>query len=133
MTKDISVYELAMDLTALLYLGGERRIFPDYGGLLDKALSRTLETLPENLKSNLTFTETTIGFRCDQLPIILHSAVEIGLADWKGFAMNTFLIKLTEQDARMNAVRAGHSTKEFTELGRELIEALTSLEAETAQ
>jgi hypothetical protein len=113
-------YDLAMDLIALLYLGGERRVFPDHGGILDRALQDSTGHLTDDLNATLTFTHTNIGLRCDQLPQILHAAVELGLIDWSGFAMNKFTLKLNRESARLNAVRANSSTADFEFLGKRL-------------
>lgn len=114
-------YDLAMDLIALLHLGGERKIFPDHGGILDQALQDSLGYLSEDLDGSLTFSTTNVGLRCDQLPQVLHAAVELGLIDWTGFAMNKFTLKLSRESARLNAVRANSSTAVFETLGKRLV------------
>lgn len=125
-------YDLAMDLIALLFLGGDRRTFPDHGGVLDRALQDGLGQLSDDLDSTLTFTQTNVGLRCNQLPQILHAAVEIGLIDWSGFSMNNFTLKLTRESARLNAVRANSSTTEFEARGKRLVALIEAEETSKA-
>jgi len=125
-------YDLAMDLAALLFLGGDRSTFPDHDGILDRALQDCIGHLSEELNSALTFSQTNIGLRCNQLPQILHSAVEIGLIDWSGFSMNNFTLKLNRESARLNAVRANSSTAEFESRGKRLVALIEAEEASKA-
>jgi hypothetical protein len=125
-------YDLAMDLIALLFLGSDRQTFPDHGGILDRALQDCSGHLSDELNSSLSFTQTNVGLRCNQLPQILHAAVEIGLIDWSGFSMNNFTLKLTRESARMNAVRANSSTAEFETRGKRLVALIEAEEAAKA-
>jgi hypothetical protein len=125
-------YDLAMDLIALLFLGGERRVFPDHGGTLDRALQDCSGQLSDDLNSSLTFSQTNVGLRCNQLPQILHAAVEIGLIDWSGFSMNNFTLKLNRESARLNAVRANSSTADFEARGKRLVALIEAEEAAKA-
>ena len=129
---DADDYDLAMDLIALLFLGGNRRTFPDHGGTLDRALEDSRGHLSDELNSALTFSQTTVGRRCNQLPQILHAAVEIGLIDWSGFSMNNFTLKLNRESARLNAVRANSSTAEFEARGKRLVALIDAEEASKA-
>lgn len=129
---DADDYDLAMDLIALLFLGGERRTFPDHGGTLDRALEDCQGQLSDELNSALTFSQTNVGRRCNQLPQILHAAVEIGLIDWSGFSMNNFTLKLNRESARLNAVRANSSTADFEVRGKRLVALIEAEEASKA-
>lgn len=128
MTQSIDDYDLAMHLMALLYLGSDRRRFPDHSGYLDNALKNCQDILPLSLRNTLSFSITGVGSRCDQLPMILICAVEMGLIRWDGFSMNNFELTMTLEDARMNAVSADHSSKEFAKIGHVLVKTLENNE-----
>jgi hypothetical protein len=124
MPKSIDDYELAMTLIALLYLGGSRRTFPDHSGYLDHGLRDCIDGLPKSLAKSLSFSFTNVGLRCCELPMILQCALEIGLIEWTGFSMDSFTLKISREDARMNAVAADHSTADFEIMGAALVSAI---------
>jgi hypothetical protein len=71
-----SRYEQAELLTALWRLGaGENDMMPTSHGILDRALEAVKDELPPEL-SSLTFSSTSVGLRCYELPDILLAAQE---------------------------------------------------------
>jgi len=68
-------YDQAELLVSLWKLGAPHKTLPTSHGILDRALHQVKDDLPPELAS-LTFSSTSIGLRCYELPDILFAAQE---------------------------------------------------------
>ena len=105
-------------LTSLWLLGGERLIrMPTSHGILDRALLALQARLPEPLRSSLTFSNTSVGLRCLELPAILLAAQEALLTSEPNPTYLATDVMLDEDGARQIVLGADLSTRQARELG----------------
>jgi hypothetical protein len=74
------IHEQAEVLMSLLVLGGAQ-VIPDHAGILDRALNQFQDELPATLE--LSFSTTSVGLRCFELPGILLACGETGMVEWQ--------------------------------------------------
>lgn len=120
-----SRYEQAELLAALWQLGGgndpqkDRRL-PTSHGILDRALAAFHESLPEPLRSGLTFGRTNVGLRCFELPSILLAAQEAMITTEPNPTYHSAIVNLDEDASRQIALANGLTTAQAREIGRAL-------------
>ena len=133
-------YESAELLTALWRLGGSGNLMPTSHGILDKALFRIKNELPTALSETLTFSNTSVGLRCFELPAILLAAQDSLLTSEPNPTYLSTVVLLDEDSARQIVVGAALSTREARRIGELLhgevdavrVELGTQFEAEAA-
>jgi hypothetical protein len=119
-----SRYEQAELLTALWKLGaadddkGDR--LPTSHGILDRALEAFHGSLPDPLKSGLSFGLTSVGLRCFELPAILLAAQEAMLTTEPNPTYHSAIVTLDEDASRQIVIAHGLTTDEAISLGRSL-------------
>lgn len=121
--KPVTVYDQAEVLTALLVLGGLCRV-PDHSGILDRALRRCHDDLPAELRSTLSYSETSVGLRCLELPTIVLAGLETGLFAWTDRGMAVLQLRLSPSLAREEAVAHGALISTYLEIGKQLSNAI---------
>lgn len=124
MIETADKYDLAQDFTALLALGGDLRVFPVNGNIIDLALSKCIDGLSKDLSDQLTFSGTGPDRTCDQLPDILQAAEELGIISRHENGPDEFTLKLSRDSARLNAIRAESTTSLFEQNGAFLVETI---------
>ena len=122
--------ESARLLTALWQLGGPEERMPTSHGILDRALNRVLQRLPAQLRDTLTFSNSSVGLRCFELPSILLAAQEALLTSEPNPTYLSTEITLEEDSARQIVVGASLSTREARMIGHALREAVAGVRAE---
>jgi hypothetical protein len=123
-------YESAELLTALWHLGGAQERMPTSHGILDRALFRVRDALPEALADTLTFSNTSVGLRCFELPAILLAAQDSLLTSEPNPTYLSTDVLLEEGDARQIVVGAKLSTKEARSIGQQLRAAVAAVRSE---
>lgn len=120
------IYEHAEILMSLLILGGATAI-PDHNGIFDRALSEVCQRLPAPVK--LTFSTTSVGFRCFELPDIILACQETGMVEWQDGDMRVLKPLLPLIDA-VEIAFTYNSINSFQETGNRLVAALERIDAE---
>jgi hypothetical protein len=115
-----SRYEQAELLTALWRLGaGENDMMPTSHGILDRALEAVKDELPPEL-SSLTFSSTSVGLRCYELPDILLAAQEALLTSEPNPTYLSTIVTIKDQRAAEIAVMHGLKIRDARTLGDKL-------------
>jgi len=114
-------YGQAELLVALWKLGSQEPMLPTSHGILDRALNAMKEKLPPELGS-LSFSPTSIGLRCYELPDILLAAQEAML-----ISDLSALVTISEDVAKEIVLSHGVDIDEAIRVGSELSEEATSL------
>lgn len=125
----IDRYAIAELLTALWRLGAPDERMPTSHGILDRALHELRNDLPKGLVGDLTFSNTSVGLRCLQLPTILLAAQEALLTSEPNPTYLSTEITLDEDLARQIAVGAGLTTREARAIGGRLRDTVHSVKA----
>jgi hypothetical protein len=123
-------YESAELLTALWQLGGQEDRMPTSHGILDRALYAVREQLPAGLRDALSFSHTSVGLRCFELPAILLAAQEALLTSEPNPTYLSTDVILEEDSARQIVVGASISTAEARQIGRALRAAVATVRAD---
>lgn len=112
-------YDQAEMLVALWKLGAGNEMMPTSHGILDRALSSIKERLPADL-SSLTFSTTSVGLRCYELPDILLAAQEAMLTSEPNPTYLSTVVTLRKEEAAEIAVMHGMDVDRAIELGRDI-------------
>ena len=120
-------YERAELLTALWRLGAPHDRMPTSHGILDQALREERSHLPPALGDELTFSVTSVGLRCLELPDILLSAQEAMLTSEPNPTYINTIVTLDEEAARQVVLSHGLSTAEARQMGVRLKQAVNRL------
>lgn len=123
-------YQSAELLTALWRLGGPEERMPTSHGILDRALYRIRDALPPSLASALTFSHSSVGLRCFELPAILLAAQESLLTSEPNPTYLATDVTLEEDSARQIVIGASMSTREARSIGHQLRCAVAEVRAE---
>ena len=124
-------YQSAELLTSLWLLGGEPGDrMPTSHGILDRALFSVRDQLPSQLADALTFSNTSVGLRCFELPAILLAAQEALLTSEPNPTYLSTDITLDVDSARQIVLGASLSTKKAREIGARLREEVSRFTAE---
>lgn len=118
-----SRYDYAEFIAALWKLGADQEHqerMPTSHGILDRALESVRNRLPKEYRDGLTFSMTSVGRRCLELPDILLAAQDALLTSEPNPTYLTTEVILSEGSARQIVVRNGLSTSEARELGSAL-------------
>lgn len=113
-------YQSAELLTSLWKLGGEASRMPTSHGILDRALYAMRDELPAALRGGLTFSNTSVGLRCFELPAILLAAQESLLTSEPNPTYLSTDVMLDEDSARQIILGADLSTSEARQIGKTL-------------
>lgn len=124
--------ESAALLTALWRLGSGGKRIPTSHGILDRALQASFESLPDILKSNLSFGNTAVGLRCYELPDILLAAQEGLLTSEPNPTYLSTDVTMDESEARQIVLSFGLSTGAGREAGIKLVQATADIEKQMA-
>lgn len=119
-------YDQAELLVALWKLGADTEMMPTSHGILDRALEGVKDRLPAELAS-LSFSTTSVGLRCYELPDILLAAQEAMLTSEPNPTYLSTLVTLRQEEAAEIAVMHGLKINEATELGKTLREKVHTL------
>jgi hypothetical protein len=122
--------EIAELLTALWRLGAPGERMPTSHGILDRALHSVWDRLPPQLREALTFSNTSVGLRCLELPAILLSAQEALLTSEPNPTYLSTDVILEEDAARQIVVGASIPTRDARAIGVALHEAVESIRTE---
>lgn len=128
----MSRYDQAELLVALWKLGAGAEMMPTSHGILDRALEGVKESLPEELAS-LTFSTTSVGLRCYELPDILLAAQEAMLTSEPNPTYLSTVVTLRPDQAAEIAIMHGLSVDEATSLGQALRAEVEGLKADSWQ
>ncbi len=121
----VSKYEHAELLAALWKLGSDSEPrLPTSHGILDRALANCRESLPDTLRSGLTFGVTGVGLRCFELPSILLAAQEAMLTTEPNPTYLSTIVTVDDDAARQIVLAKGLSTKRAKEIGKALHDAV---------
>jgi hypothetical protein len=120
----VNRYERAELLTAIWKLGASDKLMPTSHGILDRALSHERERLPAALSEGLTFSVTGVGLRCLELPEILLAAQEAMLTSEPNPTYLSTVVTLDEEEARQIVLSYGIATRDASEIGERLREAV---------
>lgn len=123
----IDRYAVAELLTALWRLGAPDERMPSSHGILDRALFDLRDHLPAALVGDLTFSRSSVGLRCLQLPAILLAAQEALLTSEPNPTYLSTQVTLDDDHARQIAVGAGLSTSEARRIGQLIKDAVHSV------
>lgn len=123
-------YDYAELIAALWTLGaapGDR--LPTSHGILDAALQSIVgrPEFPSQFRDGLTFGVTSVGLRCFELPDILLAAQEALITTEPNPTYLTTEVTLDRDSARQIVVGAGLTTRDASELGRALKDAIQGL------
>lgn len=128
-----SRFESAALLAALWRLGSEKgKRMPTSHGILDRALKASFDNLPDVLRSNLSFGNTTVGLRCYELPDILLAAQEALITSEPNPTYLSTDVTLEESEARQIVLSFGLSTAAGTTAGAKLVAAAAEIEKQFA-
>lgn len=122
-------YERAELLAALWKLGAEDERMPTSHGILDRALSDELASLPPALAEGLTFSVTGVGLRCLELPDILLAAQEAMLTSEPNPTYLSTIITLDREEARQTVLSYDLSTADATVIGKRIRDAVARARA----
>jgi hypothetical protein len=124
-------YESAELLTALWLLGGDPHTrMPTSHGILDRALHAVRGDLPSELGEGLTFSNTSVGLRCFELPGILLAAQEALLTSEPNPTYLSTDITLDEDAARQIVLGVNLTTREARKIGELLRTQVTRVAEE---
>lgn len=126
----IDQYAIAELLTALWRLGGSEERMPSSHGILDRALYDLRDSLPPSLVGDLTFSESSVGLRCLQLPTILLAAQEALLTSEPNPTYLSTQVTLDNDSARQIVVGAGLSTRKARMMGELLHKRANDIKAQ---
>lgn len=126
----IDRYQRAELLTALWRLGAPEEPLPTSHGILDRALFRLRDRLPAAIGQELSFSTTTVGLRCLELPAILLAAQEALLTTEPNPTYLSTQVTLDEDSARQIVVDADLSSSQARLIGAELLEAVKAVKTE---
>lgn len=101
------IYEFAEFFTAGWQLAYPGKAIPINDGRLDQALHEIKTSLPEKFRELLTFGTTRIGFRCYELPDILHAGFNNLLLSAPTPAHSSVDIMIDDETARILLRRRG--------------------------
>jgi hypothetical protein len=127
--------ESAALLAALWRLGsdGDRdKRIPTSHGILDRALQASFDSLPELLRSSLSFGNTAVGLRCYELPDILLAAQEALLTSEPNPTYLSTDVTLDESEARQIVLSFGLPTAAGKAAGAKLVAAVAEIEKQLA-
>jgi len=125
-------YDQAELLAALWKLGAGDDMMPTSHGILDRALETLKSDLPVEL-SELTFSTTSVGRRCYELPDILLAAQEAMLTSEPNPTYLSTVVTLSPEQARELAVIHGVGIRKASEIGRRLADRVVALQNATEQ
>jgi hypothetical protein len=97
---------------------------PTSHGLLDRALLDVQDRLPSPLNAELTFSVTSVGLRCYELPEILLAAQEAMLTSEPNPTYHATVVTLDEEEAKQIVLANGLSTLRAREIGLSLKQAV---------
>lgn len=126
----VDQYAVAELLTALWRLGGSEERMPSSHGILDRALYELRDSLPQSLVGELTFSESSVGLRCLQLPTILLAAQEALLTSEPNPTYLSTQVTLDDDSARQIVVGADLSTRDARRIGELLHERANAIKAQ---
>lgn len=119
-------YDQAELLAALWKLGADEVMMPTSHGLLDRALEALSSELPPEL-AELSFSTTSVGRRCYELPDILLAAQEAMLTSEPNPTYLSTVVTLSPEQAKELAVMHGVGIRKATQLGQRLVECVSAL------
>lgn len=125
----IDRYERAELLTALWKLAAEDRPMPTSHGILDRALRAKSSELPGELVDDLSFSVTSVGLRCLDLPDILLAAQEALLTSEPNPTYLETKITIDAQQAREIVLGFGIAPTNAVAIGRGLLEEVDRIKA----
>lgn len=125
-------YDQAELLVALWKLGAEDLLLPTSHGILDRALDTMKRKLPPEL-SSLSFSPTSIGLRCYELPDILLAAQEAMLTSEPNPTYLSTLVTISTEVAKEIVLSHGVDIDEAIRVGSELSHEVTSLRSGAAR
>ena len=124
--------EMAEVLMALATLSGGS--FDLDHGKLDRALSVVGDHLPAPLRGNLSFSVTSVGFRCLELPEIVNMAFYMMAAEYGEDGNHNILrSKIPTNEAREIAIMYGSTIAEFERTAIEINHVIGQVAAEIAE
>lgn len=123
MDEPTTQYDVAMDLVTMLYLGGDRRVFSDKDGTLEKAIARNLTSLPNSFSNYLSH---GVGSRPSWLGDVLAAATELEMITWQGDALDEFVINYDDANALLRAAAINTPFETMCDMGRILCHAVRS-------
>jgi len=123
-------FERAEILAAIWRLGAKDKRLPTSHGILDNALKACLDQLPDVLTNGLSFSYTSVGLRCHQVPDILLAGQEALLTTEPNPTYLSSMVTLDDDTAREIALGFGLSTKAAREAGAVLLEAVERIRKE---
>ena len=125
----IDRYERAELLTALWKLASVERPMPTSHGILDRALKAKSTVLPPELVGDLSFSVTSVGLRCLDLPDILLAAQEALLTSEPNPTYLETKVTIDSQQAREIVLNFGMEPSRAKEIGRILLDEVDRLKA----
>lgn len=125
-------YDQAELLAALWKLGADDEMMPTSHGILDRALEAVASDLPPEL-GELTFSTTSVGRRCYELPDILLAAQEAMLTSEPNPTYLSTVVTLSDEQAKELAVMHGLGIQNASELGRRLAKRVGALKHDAEQ
>jgi hypothetical protein len=125
-------YDQAELLAALWKLGAGDEMMPTSHGILDRALETLKSDLPPEL-GELTFSTTSVGRRCYELPDILLAAQEAMLTSEPNPTYLSTVVTLSPEQAKELAVMHGVGIRKASELGQMLVERVVALKHDAEQ
>ena len=125
-------YDQAELLAALWKLGAGDTMMPTSHGILDRALEGIRERLPTEFAS-LSFSTTSVGLRCYELPDILLAAQEAMLTSEPNPTYLSTVVTLRQAEAAEIAVLHGLNVSEAVELGRAILASVAALKTDDQQ
>ena len=126
-------YELAEFLVAAWRLARPGERLPTSHGILDRALSKSLDKMPLRLAKVLTFVETPVGRLCADVPDILRAAQESYLTSEPNPSYKTSEVKISSGEARKLLRNLGVEVTEARKFGEVLYAAMESEILEVAK
>lgn len=115
------LHDQAELLVAIWRLGAGDRPMPGTEGVLDRALEACAARLPFPL-GGMSFSTTSVGRRCLELPQVLLVAQQMMLIDAIAPAYRDYVVRMGEEDARVIVVAQGMSSEDGRLAGAELVE-----------
>jgi len=117
-----NLYELAEFLVASWRLANPDMKMPTSHGILDAALDRVKDKLPERFRGKLTFGNTRVGFRCYELPQILYCAQANLLTSEPNPTYLTTEVQISDETALVLLYRRHLDPNDAENFGKELRE-----------
>lgn len=125
-------YDQAELLVALWKLGADKSLLPTSHGILDRALDAMKRKLPPELGS-LSFSPTSIGLRCYELPDILLAAQEAMLTSEPNPTYLSTLVTISREVAEEIVLSHGVGIDEAIRVGSELSREVMSLHSDAVR